>query len=347
MTNPSIVPIPETVRGPRIERGFHTARQNLRYDADKGRLVCIPGLKADCAGIPEEVVKSYMENLWIATETGRRRRGTTLREVRNLFEEGITAAAIREELDCYPPATDASAVRGRMEELHFDVVGIREHKESKALGYVRRSDLTEGACRDHLNEFQVHDLISESTPLARVLAELHGRPRAFVLVAHEVAGIVTRADLQKPPVRLYLFGLVTLLEMHLTALIRRHYGNGDWTEHLSEGRLEGAREFQEERRQHDQDLDLVNCLQFCDKRDLVLADEALREGLEIRSKRQGERYLRAAERLRDNLAHAQALAQGTGWEERIDTVLWIEGFLERSERYFESTSSETTHQGSV
>lgn len=280
-----------------------------------------------------------MENLWISARTGRRRRGTTLQEVRGLFEEGITAAAIQEELDCCRPNDEASEVRRRMEELNFDVLGVREDTESEAQGFVRRSELEKGRSSRYVNRFDVSHVISESTPLARVLAELQNRTHAFVLVDHEVAGIVTRADLQKPPVRLYLFGLVTLLEMHLTGLIRRHYDDRTWTEELSEGRLEDARDFQDQRRRVDQDLDLVDCLQFADKRDLVLAPESLRKELDIASKRQGQRSLREAQTLRDNLAHAQDLAEGADWGDIIETVLWMEDFLERSEQYFKSKSS--------
>lgn len=41
-------------------------------------------------------------------------------------------------------------------------------------------------------------------------------------------GIVTFADLNKPPVRVYLFGLVSLLEVHLRFWIRTAYSDGSW-----------------------------------------------------------------------------------------------------------------------
>ena len=45
---------------------------------------------------------------------------------------------------------------------------------------------------------------------------------------HQVGAIVTRADLQKAPVRLFLFGMITLIEMHFLRIIRDRFEDDSW-----------------------------------------------------------------------------------------------------------------------
>src|SRR5690606_29044313 len=131
------------------------------------------------------------------------------------------------------------------------------------------------------------------------------------LVGSEASGIITRADLNKPPVRVYLFGLISLLEMHMAHWIRVEYGNESWRDRLTAARLESAVMLQEERKKRNEEIDLVECLQFCDKRDLVIAHDDLRRRLGLGAKSEGRRLLKRAERLRDLLAHSQRdLVQG-------------------------------------
>ena len=68
---------------------------------------------------------------------------------------------------------------------------------------------------DYGEDIGLEDLISDATPLAQIFSGPGERQHSFVLAGGSVSGIVTRADLNKSPARIYLFGLVSLLEMHL------------------------------------------------------------------------------------------------------------------------------------
>ena len=81
----------------------------------------------------------------------------------------------------------------------------------------------EGCVKDHLQTIRPDDLISDSTELADLFKVLGIRPSVFVLAGSAVTGIVTRADLNKPPLRIYLFGLISLLEMHLLYWVRSEF----------------------------------------------------------------------------------------------------------------------------
>ena len=54
-------------------------------------------------------------------------------------------------------------------------------------------------------------------------------------------------DIQKPPERMWLFSMITIIEMYLTRLIESHYPGNDWQEIISLGRLEKAKELIAER----------------------------------------------------------------------------------------------------
>lgn len=274
-----------------------------------------------------------MSSLAEARRTGSRARGTRLHELWDLYEGGISAKAIFEDLECRRPEDSATEIAAYMDEQSFDVMGVQPEGRAP-VGFVRREKLNSGRCGDHLERFVSRNLIADSTPLVNVLSTLKDRSYVFVLSREEVSGIVTRADLQKPPVRMYLFGLVTLLEMHMGALIRRFYQGETWMSELGESRVEYAREFQEKRRKRNEELSLLDCLQFCDKRDLIIEHERTREVLGISSKTQGQKLLRSAEKLRDNLSHAQKLAEGSGWTDTIELVVQVEDLIQRSEEVF-------------
>ena len=211
--------------------------------------------------------------LWTSPITGYRRRGTRWRELKYLFEDGITAQAILEPLQSCPSEANAIDYARLLHGKDFDVAGVQEESGGAVIGFVFRDALKTGIVRSHLQKFTAECLISDSTPLANLLSVFRGKERVFVLMGQEVTGIITKADLHKPPVRVYLFGIISLLEMHLTYWIARSYPNDGWKQRLSGRRVARAEELLANRRSRGQQTELVDCLQFCDKRDLILASD--------------------------------------------------------------------------
>ncbi len=274
--------------------------------------------------------------LWASPITGYRRRGTRLAEFRGLLGEGITARAILEPLLSCPADEPADAMAQVLLRRDFDTAGVKEARDGPVIGFVESATLIGGPVRDHRRELTAEHLISDGTPLPGLLAALKGRQYAFVLMGREVRGIVTRADLNKPPVRVYLFGLVSLLEMHLEFWSRATWPDGSWEAALKKPRLDEAKKLLSERRDRGQDVSLLACLQFCDKRDLVLQKADLRRMLGLGSKNAGTKLLKQAEDLRNNLAHSQLdIAQGSSWPEILALVQSIEELVQRSDERVE------------
>ncbi len=178
--------------------------------------------------------------LWTSPITGYRRKGTRLSELRSLFGAKIGARAILEPIQCCPAGALATEMRELLGRRGFDVAGVMNEPTGPVIGFVIAKELSEGTVEKHKKPLSVEHLISDATPIADLLRVLRAKERAFVLVGPEVKGIVTLADLNKPPIRVYLFGLVSLLEMHLRYWIRDGYPDGSWKEHLKEKRIENA-----------------------------------------------------------------------------------------------------------
>jgi hypothetical protein len=144
-----------------------------------------------------------------------------------------------------------------------------------------------------------------------VVLELLTRfPQVFVVIMGEVSGIIMKGDLQKAPVRMWLFGVLSLLEMQFLRLILTVYPQDTWQELISAKRLAKAELLLQERKHRNEAIDLADCLQFSDKRTIVLKSDFLRNALGLPSKEKGEELLKALEHLRDGLAHAQGIITG-------------------------------------
>lgn len=274
--------------------------------------------------------------LWTSPVTGYRRKGTRLAELRSLLGAGITARAILEPLQSSPADASAEEMAQILRKRDFDLAGVQTVRHGPVVGFVTRESLRGGVVTDHVRSITAEHLISDATPLANLLSVLRAREYAFVLVGPEVRGIVTRADLSKPPVRVYLFGLISLLEMHLGFWVRVAYGDESWQEKLKQERMDAAKKRRADRHKRHQDVSLLECLQFCDKRDLLLARDELRGRLGLESKKQAGSRLKRAEDLRNRLAHSeQDLVQGSSWQELIDLVEWMEALVHRSDEAVE------------
>jgi hypothetical protein len=219
-----------------------------------------------------------------------------------------------------------------MGERGFDVAGVKDAPQGPVVGFVLRDSLQAGYVREHTKPLNADHLISDATSLGDLLTVLHTKERVFVLAGSEVRGIVTRADLNKPPVRIYLFGLVSLLEMHLGFWVRNSYGGDSWKQQLHEKRLKDAEKLHTQRRTRNDDITLLDCLQFCDKRDLVMARSELCTKLGLESKIKARKLFEDAEALRNLLAHSQLdLVQGSSWPELIELIEEIEALVHRSD----------------
>lgn len=247
---------------------------------------------------------------------------TSFYDVHKTFLRGLAARDIAEPLPSFDATTPAPAARESMLRRHQAVAGVRQ--DGYVTSYIEYQDLGEGICGDYARVFDEETVLTDSASITEVVLKLDLFPRLFVRSLGTVAGVVTRLDLQDPPVRMWLFGMITVLEMRFLQLIEARFSDESWTRYISPARLEKAREMQSERRRRGQDARLLHCLQFSDKAQIVVRDETLRSQAGIISRRRGDEVIKSLERLRNNLAHTQDIV-AFDWQ----TIVAIVKNLER------------------
>lgn len=229
----------------------------------------------------------------------------TPERLRRLFLEGFTVLDIAEPLVSFDADASASVVRERLNERDFDLVGVR--REGLVCGYAVREELGTGLLGDHLRAFDQDDCVDEGASLVEAIQSLGVNGRCFVTVLDRAGAIVALADLEKPPVRMLLFGMITIVEMLVAGRIRDRFPEGGWEDRVAEARLAKARVLQQERARRGECVDLLECLQFSDKGQILLRDPAERAALGLASRKEGLRTLKELETLRNNLAHSQGI----------------------------------------
>lgn len=240
-------------------------------------------------------------------------KGTQSFRLRRLFLEGFLAMDIAEPLVSFDADADALTVHDFMVEKDFDLVGIRQ--DGLVSGYVRREDLlTGGNCENHIRPFSPNDdLVPDTANLIDVVKSLAINAQCFVIVLDRVGAIITLSDLEKPPMRMFLFGMITLGEMLMTEIIRNRCSDVSWQTLISPQRLAKAKQLQEERSRRGRKVDLVDCLQYGDKGWILSYDEDIRIALGQESRRSMRTAVKELETLRNNLAHTQEIISD-GWQ---------------------------------
>jgi hypothetical protein len=223
--------------------------------------------------------------------------------LKKVFQEGFVVHDIAEPLISFDGWSPVDRVRDFMVAGKYEVLGIR--REGLVEGIVELDALEDGICQDCMRPFEPELVISESTPLADVVLRLKNQRYLFVSILGRIGGIVSRSDLEKPPVRMWLFGMVTLIEMRFSRMIDKLCPDGTWRQFLSDGRINKAEDLLAERRRRNQKLGLLDCLQFSDKGQIFARNSELRDLTQFKSRKQIEDAFKGVERLRNNLAHAQ------------------------------------------
>ncbi|MBL9168435.1 MAG: hypothetical protein JNN07_11895 [Verrucomicrobiales bacterium] len=254
---------------------------------------------------------------------------SSLGDLRRLFTRTITLRDIAEPLVSFDHTQLAGEVRTFMEQREFDVVGVREH--GVVTGLVLRPDLVGRLVGEHQRPFGAADVLPDTDALHSAFAALRDRRYFFVTVLGHVGGIVTRGDLQKAPVRLWLFGLVSLLEMQMLRVVRERFPGDSWDSLLTSDRREGANRLFSERQRRNEASDLSDCLQLGDKATILMKDPELFAMSGFASKRALETFFKEVGMVRNALAHANDILSGR-WPALVDLVGQLESLLERLER---------------
>jgi len=222
---------------------------------------------------------------------------------RRTFMELFTARDIAEGLLSFDADADCAEVKRTLTQRRREVASVRI--KGTVQGYVRLHDLANGACADCFRHFAPDQLVSGGSSFADVIQVLTRHDHCFVTALGQVAGVIRRDDINKPMVRMWLFGIVTIVEMGLVRLIQERFANDSWQSLVSAGRLDKARAIRSERQRRNQYCELIDCLQLSDKGQILMNDAQVLRQLGFDSRGAAKRVVKELESLRNHLAHAQ------------------------------------------
>jgi hypothetical protein len=222
-----------------------------------------------------------------------------------VFNENFTAIDIASPLLSFDAESKAMKVLRVLEQKGMHVAGVR--LDGVIAGYILRDKLSKGTCEDFLHSFDNEATLEASTGMPEVIKALEGRERIFLTIFGVVAGLLRKDDLEKPAARMWLFGMISLIEMSVTEAIKKRFKDDSWSELVSPARLSKAQALFEERRQSNVPCDLLSCLQLIDKGTVFMKDLKLRSTTIYESRRSGERDVKKLVRLRNHLAHSHNL----------------------------------------
>ena len=226
---------------------------------------------------------------------------------RRMFTEIFTAGDIAEGMLSFDIDTPGNKVGHELGNLNREVASVRVN--GSVQGYVRASDIDQGTCAEFFRRFNEDQVVSKGAAFSDVIHVLIRHDYCFVTTLGQVGGVICRDDVNKPMMRMWLFGMVTMIEMVLGQMLDELFPDGDWHAKLSEGRLRKAREIQQERQRRNVHCDLLSCLQLSDKAQILIDNPVAMERLGMVSKKSAKRAIRELESLRNHLAHAQDIVQ--------------------------------------
>ncbi|MDB2276753.1 CBS domain-containing protein, partial [Halorubrum ezzemoulense] len=96
-------------------------------------------------------------------------------------------------------------------------------RDGDPVGFIHKDDVDDADTGDTLEAaltpLTIDYMISGDTSFSESLEALIEEPVYFLGGHNRITGVLTRADLNTPPARMYLFDRITYLEEHLRALI--------------------------------------------------------------------------------------------------------------------------------
>ena len=222
---------------------------------------------------------------------------------KNKFQQLFTARDIAESLLSFDSDTPIEQANSAFNYYKQSVASIRIN--GRVQGYVKQQGLKGEVCGDSMRHYTVDQVLRSTDSLSDVIHVLTRHDFCFVSLFGEVSAVITREDINKPQVRMWLFGLVTMIETALTQMIERKYQDETWVQVLSQGRIEKTRQIWEERKRRNLHCKLIDCLQFSDKAGIIISDKDTLAEMGFETGKQAKKIIKELESLRNHLAHSQ------------------------------------------
>jgi len=212
--------------------------------------------------------------------------------LKSVFNSKFTVMNIAEAIEPVT-LTEAQSIC-REKNFNYHLVNDNNPKELKV--YVRETDTARPVYES--------ELISESTSLLDVMELFNSADHFFVKSGHRITHIVTVSDLDKLPVRLFMFGILCLFELKIREIIRQR--KIKWEDLISNEKLEEIKRRYENKREKDEETTLLDCTDFGSIVYVILGSKKDFAGyfpVNFFGNGKDEKLLKDAIRLRNAIAH--------------------------------------------
>ena len=189
-----------------------------------------------------------------------------------------------------------------MHRRNYDITPVKEN--GRFVGYVERDLLVKmKQIEPAIQQIKLDIVVSADTYVHEMIDLFQKSRFFFVNRANDLVGLVTYADLDKIPVRVWLFILICKFEFLLLQLIKNFYEGSSWLNKLTAKRRKKITDLFDEKRKHDIDISLEDCLNLGDMIELLECDRKLRSFVGYTSKNSCKRECSGLDVLRNNVMH--------------------------------------------
>ena len=222
-----------------------------------------------------------------------------------------------EHLDQDTPPSDAAAW---LDENGYDAAPV--YADDDPVGFLHEDDVTTDdggdSLENQLTPLTIDYMISGDTSFTDVLSALIEQPVYFLGGHNHVTGILTRADLNTAPARIYLFDRITYLEEHLRELILDK--KPDWKNTpVTADELDDIEDRYEDAQAANVALDELHYAQFSTLETIATSVDACWQTCGFSTKGGADSRLHEVTELRNDVAHANLLVENTDSNEFLSS----------------------------
>jgi hypothetical protein len=183
--------------------------------------------------------------------------------------------------------------------LKYDIIPVTE--QGKITGFMTKDKPFE------TKTIEKSWFVTRDTPISDLVNLFieTGKPAFFVLYRHEIVGVLTPADLNKLPARIYIYSLIGDVELMLSELIHHQPGisRNDILNVIGTERAKEILTSIDELQKQNVDIDIIQVLYLSDMLTIVQKIPALRERLGFSSRKKAEYGLSGINDLRNKTMH--------------------------------------------
>ncbi len=223
-----------------------------------------------------------------------------------IFTEAFSARDIIEPLLSFDQGASFEELAGIIKREGIPVIGLR--RKGAVFGYYLADDL-DGCLLPQFRSINPRQVVELEESFFDVINILTFYSICFIQLEGVIVGQISRSDIEKPQVRMWLFGMIILIEIIIVEFIRGHWLNQTWASLVNTGRLEKANQLLQERERRNVKGDLLDCLQFSDKIQILLKNSEFFKDAGFSSLATAKKAVKELELLRNNLAHGQEISK--------------------------------------